>query len=121
MNVIVAGGRDFSDWKMLYQVMDAQRSLARLDKEKIVVLSSTERGAAKLGESWAKKRKLKIKKYLADWDKYGKSAGYRRNAEMVKDADYSIVFWDGKAKYIGRLIDLLEDREVGLTMIMYNQ
>ena len=36
--------------------------------------------------------------FPADWDKYGKSAGYRRNKEMVDIASAAICFWDGKSK-----------------------
>lgn len=33
----------------------------------------------------------------ADWDSYGKSAGYIRNAEMAKLADELLLFWDGRS------------------------
>jgi hypothetical protein len=35
--------------------------------------------------------------YPALWDVYGKSAGYRRNADIVKAADRIVAFWDGKS------------------------
>ena len=39
-------------------------------------------------------------------DKYGKSAGPRRNQQMVVDCDYCILFWDGKSRGTKNDIDL---------------
>lgn len=33
--------------------------------------------------------------FPADWDRYGKAAGYLRNTEMAKNADALVAFWDG--------------------------
>ena len=33
----------------------------------------------------------------ADWDEYGKSAGYIRNAKMAEIGDELLLFWDGKS------------------------
>ena len=45
----------------------------------------------------------KVEEYLADWDKYGKSAGYIRNKQMheyISKYQNRGVFawWDGKSK-----------------------
>lgn len=34
----------------------------------------------------------------AEWDKYGKGAGFKRNKDIVLTADEVIAFWDGKSK-----------------------
>ena len=36
--------------------------------------------------------------FLADWDQFGKSAGYKRNIQMAEHADALIAIWDGKSK-----------------------
>jgi hypothetical protein len=48
--------------------------------------------------AYAKENGFEIEKYPADWEKYGKSAGPRRNEQMAKISDYIICFWDGKSK-----------------------
>lgn len=56
----------------------------------------------------------------ADWDIYGKSAGYIRNAEMAKYADACVVFWDGKSRGTKHMIDLAKKEGIGLKVVNYN-
>ncbi|MBR6510506.1 MAG: hypothetical protein IKT38_07870, partial [Clostridia bacterium] len=46
-----------------------------------------------------------VEKYLADWEKYGKSAGPIRNKQMAEVSDYVICFWDEKSKGTKSMID----------------
>ena len=38
--------------------------------------------------------------------KFGKAAGIIRNKQIVEDADFCIIFWDGKSKGTKNTIDL---------------
>jgi hypothetical protein len=62
------------------------------------IISGTAKGADKLGERWAHSKGISIKRFPADWDKFGKSAGYKRNAEMAKYGDSLVIFWDGVSR-----------------------
>ena len=94
--VVIAGGREFSDYKYLCERMDAM--LVRVQQEfKIVVLCGKARGADTLGEQYAKARGYEVNYYPADWNRYGRSAGHIRNSWMARDADAVVVFWDGKS------------------------
>ena len=71
--------------------------------EAITLISGGARGADSLAEAYAVARKIPIKVMHADWNKYGKSAGYRRNEEMHKELSKfenrgCILFWDGQSK-----------------------
>ena len=35
--------------------------------------------------------------YPADWEKYGRAAGPKRNKKIAEISDYIICFWDGKS------------------------
>ena len=48
----------------------------------------------------------------ADWDTYGRGAGYRRNAEMVAMAHAVIVFWDGKSRGTAHIMRLATDKNM---------
>jgi len=55
------------------------------------------RGIDTIAEKWAKRHNIKTEIYKAEWDKYGKSAGMKRNKIMVDKADFVLAFWDGKS------------------------
>ncbi|KKM72212.1 hypothetical protein LCGC14_1422810, partial [marine sediment metagenome] len=48
------------------------------------------------GENWANLMRIPVKKFPANWDKYGKQAGFIRNAEMAQYADAVILFPGGR-------------------------
>ena len=52
-------------------------------------------------------REIPIKEFPADWDKFGKSAGYVRNREMAEYCDAAIIIWDGKSKGTKHMIDIM--------------
>ena len=70
----------------------------KLKSDKVIVVSGTANGADKLGEVWATHRLLEIKRFPANWEKYGRGAGHIRNSEMADYADALICFWDGISK-----------------------
>lgn len=74
--VIVCGGRDYNDWRMLSDALDALEigSLAH----------GAARGADRLAEHWAYLRGVPYYAYPARWDRDGRSAGVRRNQLMLE-------------------------------------
>lgn len=113
--VIVAGSRGFNDYDLMKSNLDFLFS----NKESVEIISGTAYGADKLGERYACDNKLKLHKFPADWDKYGKSAGYIRNVEMAKFADAVVVFWDGKSKGTTHMINIAIDLNLPLRIIRY--
>ena len=45
--------------------------------------------------------------FIPDWDKDGRSAGYKRNAEMAEYADALIAVWDGDSKGTKHMIECM--------------
>lgn len=76
------------------------------------VVSGTARGADRRGEAWANMNNISIKRFPADWDKYGKAAGHIRNAEMAKYADAAIIFWNGVSPGTRSMIDLAKKTQL---------
>lgn len=101
--VIIAGGRDFNDYHLLERTMDHLLSNITAD---VVVVCGMARGADTLGEQYAKARGYRVDYYPADWDKHGRSAGYRRNEQMAQNADALVAFWDGMSRGTKSMIDL---------------
>lgn len=115
MKVIIAGSRDFNDYNLLCKQCDF---LLQNQKE-IEIVSGTARGADQLGERYAKERGYKIKQFPADWNKFGKAAGYIRNEEMAKYGEALIAFWNGESKGTGHMIDLARQYKLNIKICKY--
>lgn len=114
MKLIIAGGRDFSDYELLTR--EVSKLISGVPDVEIV--SGGARGADLLGEHYAIDKGIKVKRFPADWERYGKSAGFRRNAEMAQYADSCICFWDGKSKGTSHMINLA--KQGGLSVVVIN-
>lgn len=44
--------------------------------------------------------------FPAEWDKYSRSAGFKRNAETADKCDYCLILWDGQSHGTKHDIDL---------------
>ncbi|MCA1760432.1 MAG: DUF2493 domain-containing protein [Bacteroidales bacterium] len=113
--VIVAGGRDFFDYKLLKSKLDVILS----KKENVVIVSGTARGADQLGEKYAREHKLLISSFPALWDKNGTQAGFIRNEEMAKYADACVCFWNGESVGTKHMIETAESMNLKLRIINY--
>ncbi len=95
MKLIIAGSRGFTDYECLKETCNFL--LSNILDDNIEIISGTAKGADQLGERYAEEMGYKIKRFPAEWDKYGKGAGFRRNTIMAKYSDTLIAFWDGKS------------------------
>ena len=116
LRVIIAGSRDFDDYKYLSETL---KSFIKEHPERdIIIVSGMARGADKLGEQFAIENNLAIRRFFAKWDKYGKSAGYIRNNEMLDFIQQPncesavIAFWDGTSKGTKHTIDNARKRDI---------
>lgn len=121
IKVIIAGTRDFDNYELLKQKMDKILAGKVRNNEEIIIISGTARGADKLGERYAREKGYKIERYPANWDKYGKRAGYIRNEQMAKVADACVCFWDEQSKGTKHMIDLAKKYKLALRVINYNK
>ena len=104
IRVVIAGCRDYENYKAAKRFIDICLSNVRKENN-IVIVSGGARGADAIGERYAKENGFAVEKYLADWEKYGKSAGPIRNKQMAEIADYVICFWNEKSKGTKSMID----------------
>ena len=121
IKVIIAGTRDFDNYELLKQKMDKILADKVRNNEEIIIISGTARGADKLGERYAREKGYKVERYPANWDKYGKRAGYIRNEQMAKVADACVCFWDEQSKGTKHMIDLAKRYKLALRVINYNK
>ena len=101
MRVIIAGSRSIR----LYNIV---ASAVRTSSYEITtVISGTAYGVDQLGERWAKEHNVPCELFPADWDRYGRSAGYKRNELMAQNADALIAVWDGLSRGTKHMIDIM--------------
>lgn len=111
--VIIAGGRNFDDFRFL-----SKKCMKKLqNKTDVVVVSGAANGADQLGEKFAKFMGYEIKQFPANWE-LGPIAGMLRNKEMAEYADALIAFWDGESKETKHMIDLAT--EYNLQVVVYH-
>lgn len=116
--IIIAGGRDFMDYNLLKEKTDKILQEKKVT-HKIVIISGCARGADTLGLRYASENAFDVEEYPADWNKYGKKAGYMRNVEMAENADALIAFWDGESKGTKHMIDIATERNLPIRVIRY--
>lgn len=103
MKVLIAGSRDFSDYDLLEAQVD------QVANNITEIISGTARGADRLGEEYARRHKISIKKMPAEWDRLGKQAGFARNKQMSRVADIGIIFWDGHSRGTANMIEEMKN------------
>lgn len=101
--IVVAGCRGYENYDEAKEYIEMCISEIK-KKYTLIFLSGDCRGADMLGERYANENNFCIEHYPADWQKYGKSAGPKRNLQMAEDCDYVICFWDGKSRGTASII-----------------
>ena len=125
LRVIIAGSRDFNDYKLLkksaIEIITKKTMLPDLTR----IISGGARGADTLGERFANEMGLEISRFIPDWDGLGKRAGYVRNAEMAKfaveDGNYGVLiaFWDEQSRGTKHMIDLANKYGLEVHVVNY--
>jgi hypothetical protein len=90
LKIIIAGHRDFEDYDELLV------AIANCPFEITEVVSGHAEGVDKMGERWSREvLKKEAKVFPADWTKWGKGAGPRRNTQMAQYADGLLAIFKG--------------------------
>ena len=97
MKIVIAGCRDYDNYGEAEPRLAAVLAELAPDGD-VTVISGGCRGADKIGERYAREHGLEVIAFPADWKKHGRAAGPIRNAQMAKEADAAVCFWDGKSR-----------------------
>jgi len=114
MKTIIAGGREFEI---------SSNELEEVIKKSGIIITELVSGCAtgvdKAGEFWAKLNNIPIKKFPADWDRLGRSAGPIRNQLMAQYAEALIAIWDGRSPGTKNMITTAEKRKLKVFIYRY--
>ena len=115
--VIVAGSRSIQNESLVFQKLDTLLAEKRRAGETVQIISGTARGIDQIGEAYAAARGLSCRRFPADWDTYGKRAGYLRNCQMAENADALVAFWDGTSPGTKHMIEVAKDRGLAVRVV----
>ena len=99
MKLIIAGGRDITDYSLVLSALGE----SKFNPTEIV--SGMASGVDTLAVQYATENNLPLKQFWAEWGFYGKSAGPIRNRQMAEYADALLAIWDGKSRGTKNMIE----------------
>ena len=103
LNIVIAGGRDYRNYKNLEEFVDKIIKDMNHEYKTVTIISGMAQGADMLGVQYSIEHKYALLKFPANWQLYGKRAGFIRNKQMLdylaesQDNGMVIAFWDGQS------------------------
>lgn len=94
MRVLVCGGRNYTNYARMKTFLDLEHA----DIPITTIIHGAAPGADSLANRWARENQIKVEAYPANWDMFGKAAGFLRNRKMAQYArpDLVIAFPGGR-------------------------
>ena len=114
IRLIVAGSRLISDYKALSKELDQISNKYHIQ----TIISGHASGIDQLGERYAREHKIPLEVYPANWTKYGKSAGYKRNELMATKATACLIIRYSDSKGSKHMSDLAKKYKLRLRDIV---
>lgn len=94
MKVLICGSRTVSSPDLIHRMVAALDQLHAATPVTQVIAGGA-RGADSIGAAWAKRHDLPLEVVPAQWDRHGRSAGFKRNLLMLDMApDLVVAFVD---------------------------
>jgi len=110
MKVLVTGDRNWTSYRRIREVLE------KLDPRPEILVQGGARGADTIAAMIGYRLGMEVREYKADWEKYGPSAGQRRNIEMlVKEMpDLVLAFHENieKSKGTRHMIRIARDERI---------
>ena len=116
MTVLVCGSRNWSSYDRVLEIITVHHEIKPITK----IIQGGARGADSHAGTAAIKLGIPFQTFPAEWKKYGLSAGYRRNKEMVDSKpDLVLAFQRNKSRGTQHTIDLA--RAAGIPVEVYTE
>lgn len=120
LRIIIAGSRVFDNYNLLESTIS---EFLIENTNNVEIISGAARGADQLGEQFARNHGYQVRRFPANWNLYGKSAGPIRNREMAEYASGGqgvlFAFWDGKSRGTKSMINLAKKYGLEVHVMRY--
>jgi hypothetical protein len=119
VKILVCGSRDWDDEDIVHRILDSY-----ITEENLTIIDGMAKGTDTFGYNWANEHAdydVKSERYPADWETYGKRAGYLRNVQMLEEGkpDLVLAFTDDLVESRGTsmMVQLATDAGVPVYVI----
>jgi hypothetical protein len=121
LRVLVCGSRSWTDRETIWKAMTSIDFFSKYKPSDVIIIHGNAKGADQLAESVAVELGYFIKRFPAEWNKYGKSAGMIRNKQMLEEGKPSFVlaFQVGNSPGTANMIKLVQDADMPIKI--YNK
>lgn len=97
--ILITGSRTWTDRDAIRRALVKAGQDAGVHPQAVTVVHGGARGADRMAADLAREFGCAVEMFPADWDRFGKAAGHRRNAEMVAaGADVCLAFPLGESR-----------------------
>lgn len=127
--VAIVGGREYSSEEH-YAIVIREIQKVYRQEEVSAIVSGGAMGSDTLAERFAHQFNVPMEIYPAEWGKYGKTAGFKRNSDIVREADVIFAFWNmkssgtkdtvSKAKASGKPLYVVDMEHPTIRTFVYN-
>ncbi len=101
----IVGSRCFTDYSRVEKEINFFIEFINQGKPSKII-SGGAIGIDTLASVYAKNNNIAMITLKPEWKRFGKSAGYIRNKDIIDQSDYILAIWDGKSKGTKHSIDL---------------
>lgn len=131
LRILICGGRNFGNldrefetqeeyaqaWNEMCFIEEKLVDLSVNKRDELLIIQGEAKGVDYCAKSWAKLYGIPCAGYKADWEKYGKSAGFIRNKQMLNEGkpDLVVAFPGGKGTKM--MVELA--KKAGVKVIEY--
>lgn len=99
MRILITGSRNWEDREAIRQALIKAGQAAGVHPQAVTVVHGGARGADRIAGELAREFGCSVEVHRADWERYGKRAGFVRNAAMVNaGADVCLAFPLGESR-----------------------
>lgn len=91
MRVLVCGGRDYTDEQFVFRTLDRVHAKHTIN----LIIEGGARGADRYARAWAIAHDVACDTEEANWNEYGRAAGFIRNTAMLKSNPDVVIAFPG--------------------------
>lgn len=113
--MLICGSRDWPDHAIVREVIE---DLAQQHGDELTIIHGGARGADTIAHEICMGLGVRTEVFLADWERYGRGAGYMRNTKMLNTGpDLVVAFHMHNSSGTGHTVRQAKDRGIPLLVV----